>query len=169
MSMYLDAQTPKIEGESQSPNPDWNMKIEIQSMHYSISNPPSPDMGSGLISAGATVSHMDITKVMDYSTPMLWYYLCSGIPLPLMTIRVSRPGAKGGKDGGLFEAESYIMENVIVNHYSTSGQPGAGGLPSESWMFSFTKITEKYQTVDGNGTLQPMQPAGFDFGLGTSV
>jgi type VI secretion system secreted protein Hcp len=166
--MYLDVQKPRIDGESQSPNQDWNAKIEIQHMHYSISQDTSLQTGTGLVSSGAKVSHVDISKVMDKSTPMLWFYLCSGQPLDMMTIRVSRPGA-AGPNGGLFEAESYIMENVIVSSYSTSGSPGAGSMPSESWTFSFTKITEKYQTVDDTGRLQPMQPAGFDFGLGTAV
>jgi len=99
---------------------------------------------------------------------MLFAQLCAGKPIDLMYIRVSNPGASGGAYGGLFEGETYQLGNVIVSSYHTSGNPGSGGLPQETWAFSFTKIKETFQTVDGKGTLQPAQTFGQDFGLGAS-
>jgi len=161
MAMYLDVTS--IAGESQSPNQKWNQKIEIESMQYSIEQTSSGPIGTGMLAAGARFGAMSITKVMDKSTPLLWYKLCAGEPLSVVTIRVSRAGAAGG----LFEAETYTMENVIVSSYSTSGTPGAGGLPLESWSFSFTRITETYRSVDDQGNLLPAQTAGYDVGSGT--
>ncbi|HUI79848.1 MAG TPA: type VI secretion system tube protein Hcp [Bryobacteraceae bacterium] len=163
MAMYLDVMAPAIAGESQSPNQKWNQKIQLETMNYTISQTPSGSVGTGMVAGGARFGAMTITKVMDKSTPLLWSYLCSGDPLSNMAIRVSRAGSAGGP----FEAETYLMENVIVSSYHTSGAPGAGGLPEETWSLAFTKITETYQSVDPKGALQPPQQSGFDVGAGT--
>ena len=168
MSMYLDVQSPVIAGESTSPNPNWNNKIEIQHFTYDVSQSTSQETGTGLVSSGSRVGHIHITKVMDKSSPMLWAQLCAGKPIDLMYVRVSNPGASGGPYGGLFEGETYQLGNVIVSSYHTSGSPGSGGLPQETWAFSFTKVKETFQTVDGTGALQPAQTFGQDFGQGTS-
>jgi type VI secretion system Hcp family effector len=161
MSMFLDVLT--VAGESQSPVGNWNQKIDQQSMGYDVSQKTSLDAGSGLVASGAVFSPMQVTKVMDKSTPILWAKLCAGEPITTVTIRVSRPGADPhGAAGGLFEAENYIMQNVIVTSYHTSGSPGPGGLPLESWSLAFTAITENYRIVDPKGNIQPTQTKGWD-------
>ena len=157
MSMYLDVVG--ILGESINPKvPNWNQKIDDNSMGYDVSQKTSLEAGSGLIAGGAIFSPMQISKVMDKSTPYLWAKLCAGEPIATVTIRVSRTGGAAG----LYEAEKYIMENVIVTSYHTSGSPGPGGLPMESWSLAFTAITEVYRTVDANGNLQAAQTQGWD-------
>jgi type VI protein secretion system component Hcp len=161
MSMFLDVTS--VGGESQSPVSNWNQKIDQQSMGYDVSQKTSLEAGSGLVSSGAVFSPMHISKVMDKSTPILWAKLCAGEPIPMVTIRISRPGADPlGVAGGIFEAENYIMQNVIVTSYHTSGTPGPGGLPMESWSLAFTAITENYRIVDPSGNIQPVQTAGWD-------
>jgi type VI protein secretion system component Hcp len=161
MSMYLDVTS--VGGESQSPVGNWNTKIDEQSMGYDVSQKTSLEAGSGLVSSGAIFGPMQISKVMDKSSPILWAKLCAGEPIPSVTIRVSRPGADPlGPAGGLFEAENYIMQNVLVTAYHTSGAPGPGGLPMESWSLAFTAITENYRIVDPQGNIQPTQTAGWD-------
>ena len=150
MALYLDITG--FAGESQSPNPNWNGKIEVFSMDYDIHQKASAQVGSGMVASAAEFHPMTITKVMDKATPLLFAQLASGqmIKVPV-TIRNSRPGANnvaGAPAGGLYEAESYVMTNVTIHSYATSGTPGPGGLPLESWSFSFTAITENYQTVD---------------------
>ncbi|MGA2197012.1 MAG: type VI secretion system tube protein Hcp [Bryobacteraceae bacterium] len=161
MSMYLDVVG--IAGESLSPVPNWKDKIDDNSMGYDVSQKTSLEAGSGLVASGAIFGPMQISKVMDKSTPLLWSKLCAGEPIATVTIRVSRPGANAiGPAGGLFEAEKYIMENVVVTSYHTSGSPGPGGLPMESWSLAFTAITEVYRTVDAKGNLQAAQTEGWD-------
>jgi len=168
MSMYLDVTA--IQGESKSPVANWNQKIDQQSMGYSVSQRTSLEAGSGLISGGAIFGPMQVSKVMDKSTPLLWAKLCGGEPIDLVIVRVSRPGATAiGSAGGLFEAENYCMKNVIVTSYHTSGNPGPGGLPLESWSLAFTAITENYRTVNATGNLQPPQSAGWDIGANTAT
>jgi len=168
MSMYLDIQG--IPGESKSPNNDWKAKIEVQTMAYDVSQRTSLEAGSGLISAGSIFGAMHITKAMDKSTPLLFGKLAGGEPIAQAILRVSRPGAATtGPTGGLFEAETYTMKNVIVTSYQTSGAPGPGGLPLESWTLAFTAITEVYNTVDAAGNMQPPQHAGYDIAQGTPI
>lgn len=168
MSMFLDIQTPQIQGESQSPNPNWNNKIEIEHFAYDVSQSTSQEVGSGLVSSGSRVGHIHITKVMDKSSPMLFGQLCAGQPIQVMYFRVSQPGAKGGAYGGLYEGETYQVGNVIVSSYHTSGNPGSGSLPRETWAFSFTQIKETYQTTDSQGNMQAPVIFGRDFAQGTS-
>jgi type VI secretion system secreted protein Hcp len=168
MSLFLDIQQPMIVGESMSQNQNWNNKVELQHWVYDVSQSTSQEVGTGLVSSGSRVSHIHITKVMDKSSPLLFAQLCAGKPIDLMFIRASVPGAAGGVNGGLFEGETMQIGNVIVSSYHTSGNPGSGGLPTETWAFSFTKMKETFQTVDGQGNMQPAQTFGQDFGMGTS-
>ena len=162
MSMYLDVVG--ILGESISPKvPNWNQKIDDNSMGYDVSQKTSLEAGSGLIAGGAIFGPMQISKVMDRSTPYLWAKLCAGEPIQTVTIRVSRTGGAAG----LYEAEKYILENVIVTSYHTSGSPGPGGLPMESWSLAFTAITEVYRTVDLKGAFVATQTAGWDVSANT--
>lgn len=168
MAMYMDIA--EIPGESRSPNPDWKEKIELQSMGYDVQQRTSLEAGSGLIASGSVFGSMQLTKAMDKSTPLLFGKLAGGEPISTVTIRVSRPGGSGtGPQGGLFEAETYILNNVIVTAYHTSGEPGPGGLPLESWTLAFTAINEIYHTVDVAGRLMPKQQAGYDIGKARAV
>ena len=168
MSMYLDIAD--IAGESLSPNPDWKAKIEVQTMAFDVSQKTSLEAGGGLISSGAIFGALHITKAMDKSTPLLFGKLAGGEPIQTVTLRVSRPGgATVGPVGGLFEAETYTMQNVIIGSYQTSGSPGPGGLPLESWTLAFTSIVEVYHTVDALGKMQPVQNAGYDIAAGKPI
>ena len=170
MSMYLDIQG--IPGESKSPNNDWNLKIEVQTMAYDVSQGTSLEAGSGLITSGSNFGAMHITKAMDKSTPLLFGKLAGGEPIPTVIIRVSRPGGTAtgaGLTRGLFEAETYTLQNVIITSYQTSGSPGPGGLPLESWTLAFTSIVEVYNTVDALGNKQPPQHAGYDIALAKPI
>jgi type VI secretion system Hcp family effector len=171
MAMYLDI--PNIPGESQSPNTNWTQKIEVQSAGYDLSQNASAQAGSGMIASQVTFSPMHITKAMDKSTPLLFGKLAAGEPIATVTLRVSRPGGSGAAgsagQGGLFEAETYTMSNVIVTSYHTTGTPGPAGLPLESWTFAFTSITERFQTVDVSGNLNPPQTAGYDIAGGAAT
>jgi len=166
MSMFLDVTG--VGGESQSPVGNWDQKIDQMSMGYDVSQKTSLEAGSGLVASGAIFSPMQISKVMDKSTPILWSKLCAGEPIDSVTIRISRPGADPlGPGGGMFEAENYIMQNVMVTSYHTSGTPGPGGLPMESWSLAFTAITENYRIVDPQGNIQPVQTNGWDISANT--
>lgn len=162
MAMYLDI--PGIAGESQSPNANWNNKIEIYDMSYHVSSPTTAQAGTGTVAAPSTFGDMSFTKQLDKSTPPLFGKVPTGDPIPVCYIRVSRPGGStAGSSDGLFEAETYTLKNVYVKSYQTSGSPGPGGLPLENWTVAFTSINEVYQTVEaGTGKLQPQQSFGWD-------
>jgi len=164
--MYLDF-LGNIPGESASPYGDWNEKVEIQHMAYSIHVSTSMEAGTGLASGGATVSALQVTKVMDKSTPLLFYHLCAGIPIDKMMIRGARQGSMGAAMAGHYEAETYTFEKVVVAGYQISGNVGMGGLPTEAWTFSFSKVSESFRDLDPAGKLKPALTAGYDFSEGT--
>jgi type VI secretion system Hcp family effector len=164
MAMMMDIAS--IQGESESKNPDWDKKIQIETMGYDISQRTTQSVGTGLASGGATVGGFQFTKTMDRSTPFLFYQLCSGDPLLKVTIRITRAGANDKTWSGLYEAETFEMSNVIVSSYHTSGALSGSGLPLESWSLSFVKISERYQELDSLGNKKGNQPVAFDFGQG---
>jgi type VI secretion system Hcp family effector len=173
MAMVMDIQGVPGESSGKGPsgkvNTDWDQKIQIETMGYDISQRPTQSAGTGLASGGATVGSMMISKVMDKSTPYLFYQLCSGEPYQTVTIRVTRAGAKDKTWDGLYEAETFILQNVIVSSYHTSGALSASGLPLESWSLSFIGISEKYQELTREGDKKPAQPMAFDFGRGMAT
>jgi type VI secretion system Hcp family effector len=158
MPMYLDI--PGIPGESQSPNTKWANKIEIQHFTYDVSVDHSMEAGTGVVASGANVGHIHITKSMDKATPLLFAQLCSGKTLTDCHLRVTQPGPSGP-----YEAETYHLQWVVVSHYSTSGSPGMGSLPQESWQLAFIAMTETFQDLK-DGALAPAVSNGFDFGQG---
>ena len=162
--MILDI--PGIVGESMSPNGAWNTKIQIESMAYEIKQRTSNSTGTGLVSGGAKVDPMQISKQMDKSTPFLFLNLAKGDAIPVCYIRVIRSGQASGSapNGGLYEAETYTLSNAKITSYSTSGSLGPGGLPMESWDISFTAILENYVNIDKNGNpIAGNNAIGFDF------
>jgi type VI secretion system Hcp family effector len=92
---YLDI--PGIPGESlHDTNQNWNNKIQINHFTYDISQRASLGTGSGLVASGASMSHLSFTKTMDKSTPMLWFKLCSGEPIPKVIFRKTQAGGVEG-------------------------------------------------------------------------
>jgi type VI secretion system Hcp family effector len=170
-----------IPGESENTfaNVNWKQKIQIETMGYDISQRTSSSTGTGLVSGGAQVGAMQISKQMDKSTPLLFLNLAKGEPIKVCYIRVVRSGLASASsavspDGGLYEAETYTISNAIVSNYSTSGALGPGGLPMESWSLSFSKIQENYVQVgpDGNpvtGSGGGGNAIGYDFGAAVPI
>src|SRR5579862_9880957 len=104
---YLDI--PGITGESVSDvNPNWNQKIQISNFHYGVNQRAALKTGSGLISAGASMTPITFTKQMDKSTPFIFNKLCSGEPIPKLTFRVSQAGGAEG----VYEVETIVCTNV---------------------------------------------------------
>jgi type VI secretion system Hcp family effector len=168
--MVLDIQGVLGESQSDVNQATWNEKVQIETMGYDISQRTSQSTGTGLVSGGATVGHMSISKAMDKSTPFLWLQLCQGTPYPTVNLRVIRTGMKNPATGGLYEAETYTMSNVVISSYHTSGALNDGGMPMESWTMAFTQITETYMELNPDGTRKSSgNVAGFDFAGGAAV
>jgi len=161
--VYLDI--PGIEGEStHSQNQNWNKKIQVSHFSYDVAQRANLKTGTGLVAAGASMSHITFTKTMDRSTPFMWYYLCSGKPIPKVTFRITQAGG----DEGVYEIHTLDCEQVLVTHYSTSGARGAGAMPSENWSFSVGKLTENYDSRE-KGAPKGKVTYGFDFAQGVGV
>jgi type VI protein secretion system component Hcp len=160
---------PNIPGESQSKNPTWNAKIQIDSTTWDISQQATGSTGTGIVTGGATAGHLSFSKTMDKSTPLLFGQLCSGSPISTCFVRVVSSGAADPTFAGLYERETYQLGNVIVSRYSTGAASGSGGLPSESWALSFQSYIETFVDLNPDGTKQAADTHGFDFLKGTPI
>jgi type VI secretion system secreted protein Hcp len=163
MAHFLDI--PGIPGESSHDlNANWNQKIQIETINYDASQRASIQTGTGLTAAGASMSHISITKAMDKSTPFLFFNLCAGIPIPKMTLRRTRSsGAEG-----VYEDLTIDLSNVLVTSYHTSGERGGSNIPMESISLSVGAITETYDNRE-NGRRIGMVRGGHDFQKGMKV
>jgi len=162
---YLDI--PGIAGESvHDTQTNWNQKIQVSNFHYGVQQQASMATGSGLVAAGASLTPITFTKQMDKSTPFIFYKLCSGEPIALMTLRVSQAGGQEG----VYEIETIVLNNVIVTGYSTSGARGEGALPTEYISMAVGAINETYDYRE-NGVSKGKVSHGFDFqkGVGSAA
>ena len=158
MAILLDIQG--IPGESvHDTHPEWNLKIQISSTSYDVSQRASVQTGTGLVAAGASMSNISITKTMDKSTPLLFGKLTAAEPIDQMFLRFTRAGGAQG----VYEVLTVQLDNVLVTSYHTSGQRGGGGMPTESLSFSVGSIKETYDIRDERGMAQSKQTGGYDF------
>ena len=117
--------TPSIPGESESKNTTWDKKIQLDNTSWDISQQTTGSTGTGLVTGGAAAGHLTFTKAMDKSTPLLFAQLCSGSPISTCYIRVVASGSSSTTYGGLYEKETYQLNNVIVSRYGTGGAGGS--------------------------------------------
>jgi type VI protein secretion system component Hcp len=161
--------SPRIVGESESTNPNWAQKIQIESTHWDINQQTTGSTGTGLVTGGASAGHLTFSKTMDKSTPLMFAQLCSGSPISTCFIRVIAAGSNDPTFGGLYERETYQLNNVIVSRYSTGGASGNAGLPTESWALSFQAYIETFTDINADGSKKPADKHGFDFLQGTPI
>lgn len=160
MAHFLDI--PGIPGESShDTNPNWNQKIQIETISYDASQRATIQTGTGLTAAGAAMSPISITKAMDKSTPFLFFKLCAGEPIPKMTLRRSR--ASGAE--GVYEDLTIDLTNVLITSYSTSGARGSSNIPMETISMSVGAIQETYDNRE-NGRRVAMVRGSHDFQQG---
>jgi type VI secretion system secreted protein Hcp len=164
MATLLDV--PSIPGESvHDTNPNWNGKIQIDTINYDVSQRASLQTGAGLVAGGASMSNVTITKAMDKSTPYLFYKLTAGEPITQMYMRMTR---SGGSEG-VYEVLTVECDDVLVTSYRTSGSRGQDGIPMETWEFSVGAIKETYDNRNEQGQRVSFVPAGYNFKANTAT
>jgi len=89
-----------------------------------------------------SASDFTCTKETDSSTTELYQYSLFGSPIPKVTLTV---GTNTGVMGEWKTIIVYILENVLIRSVSTSG---SGGLPSDTFVLNYTKITGTYTKQD---------------------
>ena len=107
------------------------------------------------------VSEVHVTKTMDNSSIHLFGWACGKFDAKLVKVDVVSTGR--GDD----PFTQYQLENAVISGYSIASH--GESLPTESITFNFTKIMEKFITINPDMTKGQPINKGFDLALGTPV
>jgi type VI secretion system secreted protein Hcp len=126
-------------------------KVIVSSYNHSAALPMQMDASNTERTAGRPVfSEMQFSKMSDLATTEMYKACTQGTKLGTATLHVGR--VENGKYMSLFK---YEMANAMVSNIATSG---GGGIPSDSFSLSFTKIKcdftqqQSDSTAKGTGT-----------------
>ena len=146
--LILDLGT-TIKGNSQITG--YTDKIIVLSYSHSASIPLQMDSSNTERTSGSPVfSEISFSKMSDLSTTEMYKACTQGSKIGTATLHVGR--VENGKYMSFFK---YEMTNAMISNISTSG---GGGIPSDSFSISFTKIKCDYtqqqsdSSAKGTGT-----------------
>lgn len=133
-----------IEGEATRKG--FEGQIEIQSFSLGASNPTSIGSGGGGGSGKASLSSMNVMKITDKASPVLFQSCAQGTHFPKATVTLHKAGGDEAVD-----YLKYEMERVYVESIQWSGSSGGDDRPAESLSLAFGKVTVTYieQTETG--------------------
>jgi type VI secretion system secreted protein Hcp len=126
-------------------------KIIVLSYSHSASIPLQMDSANTERTSGRpTFSEIQFSKMSDLATTEMYKACTQGTKIGTATLHVGR--VENGKYMSFFK---YEMTNAMISNISTSG---GGGIPSDSFSISFTKIKCDFtqqksdSTAKGTGT-----------------
>jgi type VI secretion system secreted protein Hcp len=141
----------KIDGvEGESKDKTHGKEIDLLSLSW-LSTQESSRAGAGK----ANVNDLSVTKYIDKATPKLLESLATGKHITEAKIVVRSAG------GNPIEYFKYILRDVMVSSYSTSGSSG-DDRPTESVSFSFGKVEVEYTEINPDGTPKGTIVQGWD-------
>ena len=120
-------------------------QIIVLSYSHSASIPMQMDSANTERTAGRPVfSELSFSKMSDLSTTELYKACTQGTKIGTATLNVGR--VENGKYMNFF---TYEMTNAMISSISTSG---GGGIPSDSFTISFSKIKCDYTQQQSDST-----------------
>ena len=151
-----------IEGESK----DAKHKNEIDIAAFSWSEHQSGTAHAGGGFGGGKVQAGDAQFSSSYfskASPKLFLACASGEHIKKAVLICRRAGKEQQ------EFLKWTFSDLLISSYSSSGQAGGDGLPTESFSLNFTKIEMEYKEQKPDGTLGGATPAGWDVGANQKV
>lgn len=144
--MAVDSFLKFQEFQGESKDSKHSNEIELISWSLGASNPASVTAG-GLGAGKVNVSDINVTALVDQSTPKLFQACCQGQHLKnaVLTHR------KAGTDQQEFLVVT--MTDVLISHWSVGGSGHGGDIPSVSFNLAFANIKIDYKTQDEKGGL----------------
>jgi type VI secretion system secreted protein Hcp len=121
-------------------------KIALDSYSHDVSRALTSTTANAQRTVGNPY-YSDITcyKSTDLSTTELFQYCQNATVIPKVTLTV---GTNVGATGDWVSTIVYVLEDVIIASVSTSG---SDGVPSDSFVLNFSKITGTYTKQDDTG------------------
>ncbi|HCL5346081.1 TPA: type VI secretion system tube protein Hcp [Salmonella enterica] len=146
-----------IKGESQAEG--FEDQIEIMSYSHNVAMQVRNDVSPAERTFGrAHVGEMSLTKLVDFATPVLNEYCCSGRVVSKAVLTLCR-----NDDGKMQPFIVYILTNVLISQLSVSG--GAGGKPVETMSLNFTKIEWQITARQSEGAQQESRSSVWDLAM----
>lgn len=136
----------EIEGEATRKG--FEGQMEIQSFSLGASNPTTIGSGGGGGGGKATLSSMNVMKVSDKASPVLFQDCCKGTHFNKCTVTLHKAGGD--------EAVNYLvyeLERVYIESIQWSGSSGGDDRPAESLSLAFGKITITYTEQTETGAM----------------
>jgi len=118
--------------------------LEISSWSWGVSNTSSAGSGGGGGAGRATLSSLNVTKVIDKASTKLAFLCATGEHIPTVILTVQRPG---GSNLPYLEIK---LTDAIVTADQQGGSGGGDSQPTEHVTFDYRRVELKYTTVDGN-------------------
>lgn len=141
-----------IEGESQDDT--HKNEIQILSFSFGASNMGSGAVGMGSGSSKVNVQDVNLSKLVDKSSPNLFGACCNGKHFPTATLTIRKAGETP------MEYLVYKLSEVFVSSINQSGH--GGGIVQESLSLNFSKIEMNYWPQKADGSKGAVVPKTFD-------
>jgi type VI secretion system secreted protein Hcp len=148
--VFLKLNQPDLQGESFDKSLPG--AINLKSFAWSIENPTSIGSASGGAGAGkAKLNELEVTKLVDASSPGLMMAAAKGTSIPSATLIVRKAGATS-PDAYL----QYRLKTVFVTDVETSADASDDGV-TETVKLAYGSMQERYvQTRPNGATLSPI-------------
>jgi type VI secretion system secreted protein Hcp len=144
-----------IKGESKdSKHAD---QIQVLSWSWDVSQTGTAGIGGGLTAGKVEHHDIEVRKLVDKASPVLYKFCCSGGHIASADLYVRK--AAGGS-----EALEYLVihfDDLIITSYSLGGQPQADQI-DEVIKINYSKVTITYTPQDNAGQGQPPIMGGWD-------
>lgn len=123
-------------------------QIEIMSFSLGASNPTTIGSGGGGGAGKATLSSLNVMKMSDKASPVLFQNCCQGKHFPKATVTLHKAGGEEAVDYLVYE-----LEHVFIESIQWSGSSGGDDRPAENLSLAFGKITVTYKEQTETGAM----------------
>ncbi|MCH8504960.1 MAG: type VI secretion system tube protein Hcp [Ectothiorhodospiraceae bacterium] len=108
-------------------------------------------------SANATITDLELTRLMDRSTPALFIESCCGRGRAI-TLALTRTGTGNGAE----IYATYVLGNALISSYRVEANAQHLTRPMEKLRISFQDMELRYTPYDQDGKAQAPSAVGFD-------
>ncbi len=155
---FLKFEGPELKGESTAKGFEKQLQIESFSFGAARSGGMRRASGDGGSVGTAEAVDLNVIKLLDNSSPLLYINLCNGQHFDKVTLTARKSTGSGGQQV-FFTAE---MGKVLISNISFSGA-AQGDIPTEALSLNFASIKFVYKTQNANGAVVDGNTAKYDF------
>jgi type VI secretion system secreted protein Hcp len=155
MSIFVNYEG--VKGEATDPgHEDW-MDVTDVSWGVGRNITSSTSTQGDRESSNAVIHDLQITRLMDSSTPKLFIESCCGTG-KTVKIHLSKTGTGSGSDVYM----EYTLKNALISNYSVAAATQSSERPKETLTISFVDVEVKYTPYDEDGNAEAAIAVGFD-------